>query len=92
MIIAADIAQLAYAEVIASTPRTGRRRAAVCLYVACTVPPARSVQAIRNAIGTFATDATQRAALELLGRLTASQRQQQGSPAAVGPATEGQSA
>ena len=67
----ADIAELAYAEVLATQPRTPERRAAVCLYVAATVPPAKSAGAIRNAIGTFGTDAVQRAALELLDHLAA---------------------
>lgn len=67
----AGVAELAYAEVLASSPRTPERRAAVCLYVAATVPPAKSVQAIRNAIATFGTDAVQAAALELLDELVA---------------------
>lgn len=73
----ADVAELAYAEVLASKPRTPERRAAVCLYVAATVPPAKSVGAIRNAIGTFNTDAVQRAALELLDQLLAIPNEQE---------------
>jgi hypothetical protein len=65
----ADVAELAFAEVLASTPRTPERRAAVCLYTAATVPPAKTVKAIRTAIATFGADATQQAALELLDRL-----------------------
>jgi hypothetical protein len=67
----ADVAELAYAEVLATTPRTPERRAAVCLYTAATVPPAKSVQAIRNAIATFGADTVQQAALELLEQLAA---------------------
>lgn len=69
---AADVehlAQLAYAEVLASKPRTPQRRAAVCLYVAATVPPARSVAAARRAVESFGSPATQRAALALLAEL-----------------------
>ncbi len=73
MITPADVAELAFAEVLAARPRTPERRAAVCLYVAATVPPAKSVAAIRNAIGTFGTDAVQADALALLGRLTAAE-------------------
>jgi hypothetical protein len=69
MITPADLAELAFAEVLASTPRTPERRAAVCLYTAATVPPAKSLAAVRNAIATFGADATQQAALELLDRL-----------------------
>ena len=69
MITPADVAELAYAEVLAARPRTAQQRAAVCLYVAATVPPAKSLQAVRNAIGTFSTDAVQAAALELLRQL-----------------------
>lgn len=67
----AALADLAYAEVLAARPRTPERRAAVCLYISASVPPARSLQAVRNAIATFGADDTQQAALELLGRLTA---------------------
>jgi hypothetical protein len=65
----AVIAELAYAEVLAAPPRTPARRAAVCVYVAATVPRARSVNAIKNAIGTFAADTVQRDAAELLEQL-----------------------
>jgi hypothetical protein len=67
----ADVADLAFAEVLANKPRTAQRRAAVCLYYAATVPPARSLAAVRSAVGTFGTDAVQRAALELLDQLAA---------------------
>jgi len=70
MIDPAALAELAFAEVLAAGPRTPERRAAVALYVAATVPPTKSVQAIRTALTTFGTDAAQKAALELLGRLT----------------------
>lgn len=70
----ADIAELAYAEVLTARPRTPERRAAACLYVAATVSPARSVDAVRSAIATIGADTTQQAALELLGRLTAMPR------------------
>jgi hypothetical protein len=72
VIVAVDpekLAEAAYAEVLATTPRTAERRAAVCLYIAATVPPAKSVQAVINAIGTFNTDAVQAAALGLLYRI-----------------------
>lgn len=65
----ADVAELAFAEVLATTPRTPERRAAVCLYIAATVPPAKAVQAVRNAIGTFGADTVQADALELLDKL-----------------------
>ena len=71
-----QIADLAYAQVIASRPRTPGRRAAVCLYVAATVPPAKSVDAIRDAIGTFGADATRRDALGLLDKITAPAEQE----------------
>lgn len=67
----ADLAELAYAEVLASTPRTPERRAAVCLYYAATVPPAKSVRGVKNAIGTFTEDEVQADALKLLHQLAA---------------------
>lgn len=72
-----EIAELVYAEVLTTRPRTPARRAAVCLYISATVPPAKSVQAIRNAIGTFAADAVQRAAIDLLEQMLAIPDQQE---------------
>lgn len=66
----AAVAELAYAAVLATSPRTPARRAAVCLYIAATVPPAKTIGAIRNAITTFGTEATQAAARALLDRIT----------------------
>ena len=95
----ADVAELAYAEVMASKPRTPERRAAVCLYISASVPPAKSLQAVRNAIGTFGADTVQADALELLDRLTAQlvhegpavqggHQRPPGSPVAGGAVTE----
>ena len=54
---------------LASKPRNPEWRAAVCRYIAATVPPAKSVDAISNAVITFGTDAVQQATRELLEHL-----------------------
>lgn len=73
MNVAVDLEQLADAafdEAQRHPPRSPGRRAASHLWVALTVPPGRSLAAVRNAIASFGTDATQAAALELLDSLS----------------------
>lgn len=84
------LAELAFAQVLAAEPRTPERRAAVCLYYAATVPPAKSLRAIKNAIGTFGEDEAQADALSLLDQL-ARQHQAQAAGAAGPVRPEGTS-
>jgi hypothetical protein len=60
-------AALAIAE--SHPPRSAHRRAASHLWVAATVPPAKSIAAVRRAVLSFGDGSTQRDALELLGQL-----------------------
>lgn len=63
------LADLAQAEAERHPARTPERRAASHLWVALTVPPARTLTAARTAIASFGDTTTQAAALELLHRL-----------------------
>jgi hypothetical protein len=67
-----QLAELAGLEAESHPPRTPGRRAAAHLFVALTVPPAKSIASARNAIATFGDERTQSASLDLLYRLAAS--------------------
>jgi hypothetical protein len=66
-----QLAGLARLEAGHHPARSPERRAASHLYFAMTEPPARSAAALRRAVESFGTPATQAAALELLHRLAA---------------------
>ena len=66
-----QLAELAFAEAELHPPRSSARRAASHLWVALTVPPAKSIASARNAVASFGDGRTQAAALELLHRLAA---------------------
>jgi hypothetical protein len=72
VITAADVGQLAdeaFAEAERHPARSAERRAASHLWVACTVPPARSVASARKAIASFGDERTQAGALALLSKI-----------------------
>lgn len=72
MIVSADVDQLAEGarlEAERHKPRTPERRAAAHLWVALTVPPAKSADAAQRAIGSFGDERTQADATRLLHRL-----------------------
>lgn len=74
MIVSVDVAAIAdaaYAEAAPLPKCSPERRAASHLWVALTVPPARSVAAARRAILSFGDETTQSDALALLGRIAA---------------------
>ena len=65
----ADVAALALAEVLAAAPRTPERRAAAHLYVSATIPPARSLSAVKRAVLSYGAEHVQQDALALLDQL-----------------------
>ena len=72
MIVAVDVGQLAdlaLAEAERHPARSHERRAASHLWVALTVPSAKSIVSARNAIASFGDERTQAAALQLLHQL-----------------------
>jgi hypothetical protein len=77
----ARLAELAFAEAERHRARAPERRAASHLWVALTVPPAKTLTAARNAIDSFGDQAAQADALALLEQLRHAVTQQ--------PATEG---
>jgi hypothetical protein len=66
-----QLAAAAFAEAERHAPRTPQRRAASHLAIAASIPPARSIAAVRTAIASFGTERTRASALELLRRLAA---------------------
>lgn len=74
MIVAVDLeqlAELAFAEAERHPARSPERRAAGHLWIALTIPPARSLDAARHAVASFGTPHAQAAAIDLLHRLAA---------------------
>lgn len=65
-----QLAEAARLEAEFHPARSPERRAASHLYFAMTEPSARSIAAVKRAVESFGTPATQGAALELLDRLT----------------------
>ncbi len=63
------LAAAAFAIADAEPARSARRRAASHVWIAATVPPARSLAAVRRAIESFGDQATRRDALALLDEL-----------------------
>lgn len=63
------IAAAAFAIAESEPARSAQRRAASHVWIAATIPPARSLAAVRRAIESFGDQATQRAAAGLLGEL-----------------------
>lgn len=77
MIVSADAEQLgrlaeaAFARAASLPARSPERRCAAHLWIALTVPPARSVTAARRAVESFGDKQTQSDALDLMHRLAA---------------------
>lgn len=72
MIVAVDLerlAELAFAEGQRHPARSAPRRAAGHLWIALTIPPAKSVDAAKAAIASFGTPQNQADALALLHQL-----------------------
>jgi hypothetical protein len=72
VIVSVDVDQIAAAarlEAERHPARSPERRAAAHLFVALSIPPARSLAAARRAVLSFGDETTQSDALELLGRL-----------------------
>jgi hypothetical protein len=67
---AGQLADLAFAEAERYPARSPERRAASHLWVALTVPPARSIASARKAIATFGDEGTQTDAVALLDKIT----------------------
>ena len=77
MIIAVDLEQLAdlaFDEAQRHPSRSAARRAASHLWAALTMPPAASVAAARDALGSFGSARVQADALELLHQLAKRRR------------------
>ena len=78
MIVAADVEQLAkiaFAIADAEPARSPERRAASHLWISSTIPPARSLAAVRRAAESYGTPTTQADALKLLDKITTQENQ-----------------
>lgn len=66
-----QLADLAFDEAQRHPSRSPGRRAASHLWISCTIPPARSADAVQRALRSFGEPSVQQAAAELLHRFAA---------------------